>query len=70
MRKVDYQTLAEIVAAIREEARACMDDVPFDSTSYKRLEARRIAAEDIARQFSSRASVDAAEFLRACRLQP
>lgn len=65
MRKIEYTQLARIIAAQKQLG----SDLAADSA--KREYARGIinACETIARDFASVASVDKAQFLRACGIQ-
>lgn len=65
MRKVDYAALADIIR------RATSADTVL-RMGYSQLEerARNKFAQHIAREFAGRASVDRAEFLKACGIDP
>lgn len=61
MRKADYAALAAIIKEQGDRLRDAQN-----SHAWEIAKARKDAAEDIARQFAGRASVDRAAFLRAC----
>lgn len=64
MRKADYAALAAILAACHKAGK---DSRPSDPA---RFDGYLAAVEAIAREFTNRASVNRAEFLRACGVEP
>ena len=64
MRKADYTALAAIIAACHK---AGNDARPYDPT---RFDGYLAAVDAIAHQFAAHASVNRAEFLKACGLSP
>lgn len=68
MRKVDYQALAKLVKTIREDAALAFTEARDPQTEFVCI-ARGQAVEDLARDFARMASVDQAEFLKACGIK-
>ena len=66
MRKADYAALAEI---IRAEIDAAKDLHKIENLQFE-AHARYNTAKRIALEFLPRASVNRAEFLRACGIEP
>lgn len=63
MRKADYAALAAIIAACHKAGR---DSRPADPA---RFDGYLAAVDAIARQFATRASVNRAEFMKACGIE-
>lgn len=68
MRKIDYQSLANILAKTRSEAQRAVDHGATQTAFVAGV--RKGAAEDIARDFARVASVNKDEFLKACGIPP
>lgn len=64
MRKADYSILATIIAACHKAGK---DARLYDPA---RFDGYLAAVDAIAREFSARASVKRAEFLKACGIEP
>ena len=63
MRKIDYQILAEIIAACHKAGKDARPNDPARFDGYL------CAVDAIAHQFASRAHVNRSDFLRACGLE-
>lgn len=70
MRKADYETLARLIARERDEMARALVHAAEGSEAFAVAHARGAAVADLARDFSRCASVDPAQFLRACGLEP
>jgi hypothetical protein len=64
MRKADYAALAAVIAACNKAGK---DSRPYDPV---RFDGYLAAIDAIAYQFAARASVNRAEFLKACGITP
>ena len=63
MRKIDYQILADIIAACHKAGKDARPNDPARFDGYL------CAVDAIAHQFAARASVKPGEFLRACGIE-
>lgn len=68
MRKVDYQTLAHLVREGRAFSLVQRDSADATDEGRRYHQGRADSLAFLARSFAERASVDRAEFLRACGL--
>jgi len=70
MRKADYATLAQLIREGHAFATVQRDSADVDSDTKRYHQGRADACAGIARRFAQRASVDPAEFLKACGIDP
>lgn len=72
MRKADYAALARILLAEMQGARSDISGNPSPAQQAERMYGmgRKAAANRIARNFAAVASVNRAEFLKACGIDP
>ena len=67
MRKADYSHLASILARMQADARTAHVNAAWEDKETRDVAAaRHQAARDVACDFARGASVNAAEFLKAC----
>lgn len=69
MRKADYSTLAAIVRQDAAEMARASENIN-DPRLAITAAACRTAVQNVARQFAKSASVNPAEFLKACGIEP
>lgn len=70
MRKADYATLAQLIQQEHAHARKCVAESWRPPETLANFEGQSHALEWLAKEFAKSASVNPAEFLKACGIDP